>query len=111
VRVARGASISLAGGHARRALTEKGGAVPVSRSRASRNGTGRVESFDSRTRESASCKRVTEFRILNRRIFVDRDSEIPKHQKLQSPTELRNFVKLKCLPFLFIFVIKVVDCS
>jgi hypothetical protein len=58
VRVARGASVSLAGGHARRALTEKG-AVPVSRSRTSRNGTGRVESFDSRTREIASRKRVT----------------------------------------------------
>jgi hypothetical protein len=42
---------------------------------------------------------------------VDRDSEVPKSQKLQSQTAQKNFVKLKCLSFLFILVINVVDCS
>jgi hypothetical protein len=54
VRVARGASVSLAGGHARRVLTGKG-AVPISRSRVSRLWKGRVGRFDLRTREIVSC--------------------------------------------------------
>jgi hypothetical protein len=56
VQVARGAIVRLADGHACRALMEKG-VVPVSQSQTSHNGTGRVESFDSRTHEIASHKK------------------------------------------------------
>jgi hypothetical protein len=44
--------------------------------------------------------------------FSDREiGEFQETRKTQSQTELRKLVKLKCLSFLFVLVINVVDYS
>ena len=84
----------------------KKGVVPVLRSRTSQNGTGRVESFDSRTCEIAKSQKgdsIYEYLTVGFSWTETQGPESPEISKtevlntreVQSRAELRKFVKLK----------------